>query len=191
MEPRLVLGEADQNRLSQLDTKRTQTLSQGTTGTPIDENPFALRPPSRASKFDPKAAAHARTLSNASLGSRMMLDDDKGSVMTGFSRVRPYSTMDLLRPKVLVMPSPLQPIEQASVPEPVKPRDGFQLSTNGPPLPPGARSGRRSSALLSAFEVPSNLDIPAPSSNLLTPNPRMSLTLSQLTFRNSLMVGGQ
>jgi hypothetical protein len=191
MEPRLVLGEADQNRLSPSDTKHTRTLSQGTTGTPIDDNPFVLRPPSRASKFDPKAAAHARTLSNASLGSRMMLDDDRGSVMTGFSRGRPYSTMDLLRPKVLVMPSPLQPIGQASAPESVKPRDGFQLSTKGPPLPPGARSGRRSSALLSALEAPSNPDVPAPPSNLLTPNPRMSLTLSQLTFRNSLMVGGQ
>jgi hypothetical protein len=33
--------------------------------------------------------------------------------------------------------------------------------------------------------------LPGSSSNPFTANPRQSLTLSQLTFRNSLMVGGQ
>ncbi|CAK5262693.1 unnamed protein product [Mycena citricolor] len=143
-----------------------------------DNNPFALRPPSMMSKFDPKGAAHARTMSNASMGSRMMLDD--ASVMTGLGRERRYSTAELLRPKVLVMPSPLQ--QSTSNPVMATPsaqsRDGF-LSSVDPPLPPGARSTRRGSAL-----------DPSPS-NLFTPNPRANLTLSQLTFRNTLMVDGQ
>ncbi|KAJ7095369.1 hypothetical protein B0H15DRAFT_829272 [Mycena belliarum] len=149
-----------------------------------DDNPFALRPPSTMSKFDPKAAAHARTMSNASLGSRMMLDDV--SVMTGQGRERRYSTLELLRPKILVMPSPLQPTSGAIPAASAHAREGF-LSSADPPLPPGARSARRSSSAnlsVDPFSAPA-------ASNLFTPNPRMNLSLSQLTFRNTLLVGGQ
>lgn len=157
-----------------------------------DDNPFALRPPSNASRFDPKAAAHARTVSNASLGSRMLLETDGISVMTGRQTVRdrPYSTLELLRPKVLVMPSPLQPISKPIAALPIKAGEGFQLSTDGPPLPPGARSSRKSSATMSFIEPSSSPSAPI-ASNSFTPNPRLNLSLSQLTFRNTLMVGGQ
>lgn len=98
------------------------------------------------------------------------------------TRDRPYSAIDLLRPKVLVMPSPLQYAPGSRPPEPPKLRDGFHLSTDGPPLPPGARSGRPNS---DAYD-------PSPvASHLFTPNPRMSLSLSQLAFRNTLVVGGE
>ena len=63
--------------------------------------------------------------------------------------------------------------------------------TDGTPLPHGARSnaGRRvSSAGLLGDPTASAVPI---ASNSFTPNPRASLTLSQLTFRNTLMVGGQ
>lgn len=167
---------------------RTRTMSNATMTTILlaDDNPFALRPPSRASRFDPKAAAHARTMSNASMGSRLPLDGDRMSVMTGqphHEQERRYSTtLELLRPKVLVMPSPLQSV---AVPTPTlhdKVRDGFQLSTDGPPLPPGARSARRSSAALTIME-PS----PPVPSHSFTPNPLNTLSLSQLTFRNTLI----
>lgn len=171
----------------------TPTMLEGMTS-PLtaDDNPFVLRPPSRASRFDPKAAAHARTMSNASIGSRILLDNDGTSVIAGQGqyRERPYSTIELLRPKVLVMPSPLQPVAVPVSAPPVKARDGFQLSTDGPPLPPGARSSRRYSGTLSVIEPPSSIPAPIPS-NSFTPNPRMDLSLSQLTFRNTLMVGGQ
>jgi len=170
--------------------ERTRTTSNGTMDTTRlldNDNPFTLRPPSRASRFDPKAAAHARTMSNASFGSRVLLENDAASVMTGFGE-RPapqeqrYSTtMDLLRPKVLVMPSPLQHTGPAKPPpEPVG-RDGFQLSSDGTPLPPGARSlSRRNSSFALA---------PPIASNSFTPNPRNNLSLAQLTFRNYLSAG--
>lgn len=186
------------SQASRFDPKaaRGRTTSIGTVGSRnllAEDNPFALRPPSpsRTSRFDPKAAAHARTLSNVSMGSRMLLDNDAASVMSGqplqHAKNRPYSTLELMRPKVLVMPSPLQ---GAAAPQPPKVREGFQLSTDGTPLPPGARSSRpMSTALLSGIHPPASA-VPI-ASNSFTPNPRADLSLSQLTFRNSLMVGGQ
>jgi len=208
---RRVLDEREENvftrppsleRTSRFDPKpnHARTMSNATMGTLAsrnhfadDDNMFAVRPPSptRSSRFDPKMAAHARTMSNASLGSRMLLDNDGVSFMGGASMMsgrpqqsgdRPYSTLDLLRPKVLVMPSPLQPTSGRKEAEPPKLREGFHLSTDGPPLPAGARSARATSA---AYD-------PSPiASHLFTPNPRMSLSLSQLAFRNTLMVGGE
>ncbi|KAJ4478049.1 hypothetical protein J3R30DRAFT_3478477 [Lentinula aciculospora] len=160
---------------------RLRATSNGTME-PADDNPFVLAPPSRASKFDPKAAAHARTISNASLGSRMLLENDGASVMTGRPPLESrYSTaMELLRPKVLVMPSPLQSTN--APPPPPKGRDGFMLA-DAPPMPPGARTSTRTPILGSPT-------VPVPS-NSFTPNPRLNLSLSQLTFRNNLTVGGQ
>ncbi|KAF8231917.1 hypothetical protein L208DRAFT_1274738 [Tricholoma matsutake] len=176
---KMILQEAD---------RRSRTISNATMLL-ADDNPFSLRPPSRASRFDPKAAAHARTISNASMGSRMLLENDGVSVVTDpiqLERERRYSTtLDLLRPKVLVMPSPLQ---SAPAPPPSpndKLRDGFMLSTDGTPLPPGARSARRSSMTLSVIEAP------PVASNSFTPNPLTSLSLSQLTFRDTLPGGTQ
>ncbi|THV08578.1 hypothetical protein K435DRAFT_641073 [Dendrothele bispora CBS 962.96] len=171
--------------------ERARTTSNGTMDTSrlIDnDNPFSLRPPSRSSRFDPKAAAHARTMSNASLGSRMLLDNDGASVMTGLgerqmtTQNRYSTTMDLLRPKILVMPSPLQTAGRPAKnsPEPTN-IDGFELSSDGTPLPPGARSSRRSSSY--------GLTPPPIASNSFTPNPRSNLSLSQLTFRNYLSAG--
>ncbi|KAF9259496.1 hypothetical protein L218DRAFT_1079817 [Marasmius fiardii PR-910] len=155
------------------ENRRSRLLSNGTMDTTgmqdEDDNPFVLRPPSNSSKFDPKAAAHARTISNASFGSRMLLENDAASVVTMNKRV--MSNMDLLRPKVLVMPSPLQSAEPTpSVP---KGRDGFKVSVD-PPLPPGARASRAPIA-----------------SNSFTPNSSKDLSLSQMTFRSQLMVDGQ
>ncbi|KAF5393836.1 hypothetical protein D9757_000039 [Collybiopsis confluens] len=164
-----------------MNTARARVSSSATMDIAQD-NPFALAPPSRASKFDPKAAAHAhgRTLSNASLGSRMLLENDGASVMT--SKVPPqenrYSTtLELLRPKLLVMPSPLQSAN--APPSSPKGRDGF-LMADTPPLPPGARTSRTTSLGAANVLVPSNS---------FTPNPRLNLSLSQLTFRN-MPVGG-
>lgn len=156
-----------------------------------EDNPFALQPPSQTSRFDPKYVEHARTISNASMGTRALLNDDRSSVMTApgdnFHRERRYSTtLDLLRPKVLVMPSPLQ---STAPPEPLqvdnRVRDGFTLSKDGPPLPPGARTSRRTSTLLGSSDVP-----PAIASNSFTPNPLNDLTYAQKLFRNTLAVDG-
>lgn len=173
---------------------RPRAASNATMATilPAEDNPFALEPPTRASKFDPKAALHARTMSNASMNSRMILENDGVSVMTrgrgDTARERTYSTtMDLMRPKVLVMPSPLQPVGGPAVQPAVRVLDGFELTTDGAPLPPGARATRRNSMTLSTMGQPS----PLIASNSFTPNPSMSLSLSQMTFRNTLMVGGQ
>lgn len=183
-DPRSVLrGDDDEDA-----GPRRRTMSNGSMDLLAEENnPFALRPPSTMSKFDPKAAAHARTMSNASMGTRMMLDD--ASVMTGQGRERRYSTLELLRPKILVMPSPLQSSSGPVVPSTSQTRDGF-LASADPPLPPGARSARRSTASFHTLD-PSSSSAPPTASNLFTPNPRMNLTLSQLTFRNTLLVGGQ
>ncbi|KAL5530360.1 hypothetical protein ACEPAF_6618 [Sanghuangporus sanghuang] len=197
-----------------------------------EANPFSIPPPppSRASRFDPKSVAHARTMSNttrfsvgpqldyndenqagyshrapsraslldsrtardrrlsaASFGTRDMLDDDFQSAYGGEElplRERRYSRLDLMRPKVLVMPSPLQ--TQSTAPEPVpkstRTKDGFLDSTDGRPLPPGARASRMS------MLVPSSVPVAA---NSFTPNPRLSLSASQLLFRNQLLVDGQ
>ncbi|KIK65271.1 hypothetical protein GYMLUDRAFT_239822 [Collybiopsis luxurians FD-317 M1] len=111
-----------------------------------EDNPFALAPPSQGSKFDskaaahaytmsnvymgsqllPKIAAHACTMSNRSMGSQMLFDNNSASTMTG--RAPPHenhysTTLELLRPKVLVMPSPLQSANAPSPPP--KGRDGY------------------------------------------------------------------
>ncbi|KAL5527453.1 hypothetical protein ACEPAG_6244 [Sanghuangporus baumii] len=153
-----------------------------------DENQtgYSHRAPSRASLLDSRTARDRR-LSAASFGTRDMLDDDFQSAYGGeeFSpRERRYSRLDLMRPKVLVMPSPLQ--TQSTAPEPVpkstRTKDGFLDSTDGRPLPPGARASRMS------MLVPSSVPVPA---NSFTPNPRLSLSTSQLLFRNQLLVDGQ
>ncbi|KAF5364285.1 hypothetical protein D9756_000639 [Leucocoprinus leucothites] len=157
-----------------------------------EDNPFALGAPSHTSRFDPKYGAHARTISNASLGTRALLNDDRNSVITGtggdFTRERRFSTtLDLLRPKVLVMPSPLQstaPQEPPSIDNRI--RDGFTLSRDGPPLPPGARTSRRTSSFLDILDT-----APPIASNSFTPNPLGDLTPSQQLFRNTLAVDGQ
>ncbi|KAI0304032.1 hypothetical protein BC826DRAFT_1095299 [Russula brevipes] len=184
-------------------------------------NPFALDPPppGHASRFDPKA--HARSMSVGtigSLGSRnilaedmparsispssrldpartrtfsnasMLRDDDGTSFMSGAParrqtvRDRPYSTAELMRPKIL---------GQNVIESKTMGREGFEFSTDGPPLPHGARSN--SSHRLSSGGLLGNASGSAAptASNAFTPNPRASLTLSQLTFRNTLMVGGQ
>lgn len=171
------------DRASRFDPKanRSRTMSVGSMGTMAsknmlaDDNVFSVRPPSpsRSSRFDPKM--HGRTLSVNSMGTRMLLEND---VDAESRRDRPLSTLELLRPKILVMPSPLQSTVTAQPPpQPtIRPRSGFEVSTDGPPLPPAVQSSR--------------LSVPA-ASNSFTPNPRASLSLSQLAFRNTLVVGGQ
>jgi len=152
---------------------------------PTEDNPFAIERPSHTSRFDPKATDRPRSYSNASMDSRFMQMSEH-MPENPHAKERPYSTLDLLRPKVLVMPSPLQPIAYIPDPEPTsKVRDGFELSTDGPPLPPGARSSRRLSSF-STLNLSSNVP-----SNAFTPNPLPDLSLSQKTFRNTLIIGGQ
>ncbi|PCH41164.1 hypothetical protein WOLCODRAFT_137228 [Wolfiporia cocos MD-104 SS10] len=203
------------DRASRFDPKaaRGRTTSYGSLGTmlspgiaeepaepPAEEpNPFALRPPSpsRTSRFDPKA--RARTASVASLGTQMMLDNDARSAY-GLDapqqhqhqeepvRGRRYSRLDLMRPKVLIMPSPLQSAgASANTSNQIRATDGFELHpSDGAPLPPGARASRRSSATLSVLGTPGLV-----ASNSFTPNPRADMSLAQLTFRNTLAVDGQ
>jgi len=160
---------------------------------PLENNPFAIHHSSQISRFDPKSIARARSHSNVSMGSRLILDNDMdtASIRTGdpYARERHYSTLELLRPKVLVMPSPLQPVSSNITPDPPRKfRDGFELSADGPPLPLGARSSRRISSL--SLLEPGGENIPL-ASNSFTPNPFTDLTLSQKTFRNTLVVADQ
>lgn len=177
-----------------------------------DSNIFSVPAPAadRASRFDPKAqrererklsvssrnmlgedaefrpvSAHLEAMaqerqrahSNASMGSQLAIEPRPQE-----RRQRRYSKMDLMRPKVLIMPSPLQ--EAGShVPPPQPSRDGFQLTTDGPPLPANARTTRRASATMSTL-LPSSTDVGFGSST-------SGLSLSQMTFRNTLAVDGQ
>lgn len=170
------------------DRRRQRNASIGAMEIPqLGDNPFAIERPSHTSRFDPKAADRPRSYSNASKGSKLMLDGDNMSITSGVidTKERPYSTLDLLRPKVLVMPSPLQPVSNDKGPESIcKVRDGFKLSTDGPPLPPGARSSRR----IPSLEIPSNS---YSSSSPFMPNPLISFSHSQKIFRNTLHVDGQ
>jgi hypothetical protein len=181
------------DRASRFDPKvnHGRTMSSATMGTMAsknmhaEENTFAVRPPSPSlPRLDPKA--RARTMSVGSMGTRFLIDND---IEAESHRDRPYSTVELLRPKVLVMPSPLQNVALPAPPPPAfRSRAGFEMSTDGPPLPPGARSANRSSTHLANPATSPSAPI---ASNSFTPNPRASLTLSQLAFRNTLMVGGQ
>lgn len=183
---------------SRFDPKaRARAMSVGTMGSVGSRNMLAedvpLRSPSQSSPLDP---AHTRTLSHAS----MLRDHDGASFMSDVparrqTKDRLYTTAELMRPKVLIMPSPLQAQAQAqNVVVPTSAgvgREGFEVSTDGPPLPHGARtnsSQRLSSGVLLGNAPGSAVPL---ASNSFTPNPRANLTLSQLTFRNTLMVGGQ
>jgi hypothetical protein len=192
--------------------KSTGSLGSRMLANDVEEpNPFALPAPAqnRASRFDPKSQreralsissremlgehgelrspgpltvddqSRQRTQSGVSMGSQRPLSQ---AMLTDQPRRRTYSKMDLMRPKVLIMPSPLQ--DAAAPPPPPEPRrDGFQLSTDGPPLPANARTTRRSSIVMSAL-VPS-------SSNSQIAGSQSGLSLSQMTFRNTLAVEGQ
>ncbi|KIY49181.1 hypothetical protein FISHEDRAFT_65246 [Fistulina hepatica ATCC 64428] len=176
--------------ISRFDPKSTahaRTFSSNTMLPPGTEE-FGTRAPSVMSRPDPRNMTRTRTVSNASLGSRLPLDDAV-STMTGFDNTPRTHRMsshikDILRPKVLVMPSPLQ---QTGPPSSTsrQPREGFAISQDGTPLPPGARSSRPVSRFLSAQQPP------LVASNSFTPNPRLALSLSQLTFRNTLKVDGR
>ena len=166
---------------------RDRTLSNATLGTlgrpagpyeiPLEgdedgaTNPYSVPIPRGSSYGD--AGPRMRTMSGASFGSRMVRDYEGDDAAQPPAKEGPrYSRADLMRPKLLVMPGPLQ--GQHSAPAvPGVTKDGFLLSTDGPPLPAGAR-GR-----------------PTEAQDSLIFNPRQSLTLAQLTFRNSLMVGGK
>ncbi|KAF8165359.1 hypothetical protein B0H34DRAFT_793756 [Crassisporium funariophilum] len=176
---------------------RERNSSSGTMGPTnnAEDNPFTIHNPSHISRFDSKTVEHARRYSNASMSSRIMLENDNVSVMTRQTRnphprERRYSTLELLRPKVLVMPSPLQHVStNVPVPSMHQFREGFEHSTDGPPLPPGARSSRRLSSSMSVLETAPDA-IPL-ASNSFIPNPNLDLSLSQKTFRNTLIVGGR
>ncbi|KAG8956669.1 hypothetical protein FRC04_000147 [Tulasnella sp. 424] len=182
--------------------------------TPAEEspNPFAIPLPDsvRRSRFDPKALTQERRLSIGSMGqladqaeqeepstnylgsdlpdtrarthsmgtipTQAMLDADEPSPLPSpaMPESKRLTRLDLLRPKVLVMPSPLQ--DQKAGPS-KKTRDGFFTTDDGGlPLPPGSRTEAR----------PGLAPLAGSASN-----PRVSMSLSQLTFRQSLMVGGQ
>ncbi|KDQ20512.1 hypothetical protein BOTBODRAFT_61642 [Botryobasidium botryosum FD-172 SS1] len=127
----------------------------------------------------------SRRMSNTSMGTQMLLDgrgDAASAVLGRNERYEEFvddeprlSRMELLRPKVLVMPSPLQGTDIKSEKQI---RDGFMLSTDGRPLPPGSRTG-------------GDVAGSSASASIYTPNPRASMSLAQLTFRNTLMVGGE
>ncbi|TCD70818.1 hypothetical protein EIP91_001508 [Steccherinum ochraceum] len=184
------------DRASRFDPKasRARTLSQGTLGTIGLQSQFLEDEDPRASRIiDPHG--RTRTVSGGTLGTQMLLADDDGAASTYDAvpgRDRMYSRAELMRPKLLVMPSPLQSQSSPAVPQ-TSPssRDGFLLSTDGRPMPPGSRpTGRRASSTMSLLETLGSPSEAPAASNLFTPNPRMSLTLSQLTFRNTLMVDG-
>ena len=112
--------------------------------------------------------------------------NDNAPVITGaFQREGPahYSRIDMLRPKVFIIPAPLQDQQQ----QPTKPSRMICESsedTTGPrPMPPGAKTTgpRPWSTMFGAGEQGIGF----------TPNPRSSLSLAQLTFRNMLMTGGE
>ncbi|GJJ07178.1 hypothetical protein Clacol_001378 [Clathrus columnatus] len=138
----------------------------GTLGIPGENNRSPS--PGRTSHADMRMG-HTRTISNASLGSRLPPENEQELAEEANHPPRRFSRLDLLRPKLLIMPTPLQGTEEQAIPPPIDVPAGFQLATLGPPLP----------------------NIAEPKPNSLTPNPRTSLTLSQLTFRNSLMNDGQ
>ena len=179
-------------RASRFDPKANhdRTISNATMGTAgLRNDDHLLRPSSRASKQDLQGHGRTRSMSNGSVDSRHAMDNDGISVISGRQNIpdRPYSTLELLRPKVLVMPSPLQTQIRPPTPPPVASREGFQILVDGgTPLPPGARAIRRSSTHFATLEQ----DVPI-AANTFIPNPRMSLSLSQLTFRNTLVVGGE
>lgn len=177
----------DDLRRSANDLRYDMTSDALGTEKPVEDNPFAIQNPSHTSRFDPKVSSRARSYSNATMGSRVMPENDAFSVVTEdpVVRERRYSTLELLRPKVLVMPSPLQPIsmhEQTVLRSKVQ--DGFERTTDAP-LPPGARATRRLSSV-SILDA-GNAMI---ASNIFTPTPYADLTLSQKTFRSTLAVPG-
>ncbi|KAJ3567506.1 hypothetical protein NP233_g6328 [Leucocoprinus birnbaumii] len=170
MNSRMMLGEVKE------EESRPHSTYEDDEDIPAQEdNPFALQPPSQTSRFDPKYGAHARTISNASLGTRALLNDDRNSVMTGvggeFTRERRYSTtLDLLRPKVLVMPKKVLRFPRMVL---------LSLLALAPP------AGSQVSLILLIL-------LPPPiASNSFTPNPLSDLTPSQQLFRNTLAVDGQ
>lgn len=194
-------GIRPSSRASLLDPARARTFSSASMGVPAPEedepNPFAIQAPDRGSRFDPKYM-RSRTMSNGTITTQMLMNDvdaESGrerdmppdTLSARAPRSRPISRLELMRPKVLIMPSPLQGSDIQAQPES---RDGFQLNTlDGPPLPPEAKTGRRSSMSMSMMDGTPSL---SPSASYgFTPNPRSNMTLSQLTFRNTLTIDGQ
>lgn len=133
------------------------------------------------------AEPRSRRTSAGTMGTKLLRGDGNASRL-GPTIVAPkedddrrLSRIELMRPKLLVMPSPLQDV--ASRIDVKQTRDGFFRSESGGfPLPPGSRTEVRPGVSARPMSTLS------PSQSF---NPRMSMSLSQLTFRQSLMVGGQ
>lgn len=159
-------------------------------------------------------AARQRAQSNVSFGEMRDVEDDSAardpSVITGLAdagnrhsqmpvapslaETRRFSRMELMRPKVLIMPGPLREVK--TKPDPVdaelKRRGGFADSTGDRPLPVNFRA----SAAPGVLPGPRPLSMVGGGAGglgemLLPNNPRMSLSTTQLMFRNNLLVGGQ
>ena len=94
-----------------------------------------------------------------------------------------YSRIDMLRPKVLIMPAPRQDQQQQPTRPPRMIREGSEDTTGARPIPPGAKTTRPrpGSTIFGAGEQGIGF----------TPNPRSSVSLAQLTFGNTLMTGGE
>ena len=156
--------------------------------TPEEElpNPFSLPAPAggRVSRFDPKAASHQRSMSQSSYG-----PERPDSRATGYFRPAdgaseqrspggptsprdPQVRLSLLRPKTLLMPTPLQGQADPSNSAPSSSVDKRGFLAGQRPLPPGAV---RPDSLLGSLPT-------LRSSN--------ALSLSQKMFSDSLTVDG-
>lgn len=180
----------------------------------LSDNPFALPPPPAelGSRFDPKTLeAQRKSIDLSRPASRLSIQFDPSHTLTEahlqehlagprvptpnplegrtfqtfpavptaeeygkplrapkYRRLPPVDRHSLLRPKTLIMPAPLV----SAVPPPSPPNnvpEGYILGDK--PLPPGSRSSILTTDVRS--------------------RPGMPLSLSQKTFRSSLMVGGR
>ncbi|KAG8891071.1 hypothetical protein FRB98_000080 [Tulasnella sp. 332] len=129
------------------------------------------------------ADSRSRTASMGTMGTKLMAGEalrPESIAPPKEMEDRRMSRIELMRPKLLVMPSPLQ---DRPGPTTKGTRDGFFRSESGGfPLPPGSRPEARPGSSLRLMSTLS------PSQSY---NPRISMSLSQLTFRQTLMVGGQ
>jgi hypothetical protein len=167
---------------------RARTISGGTLATIGSQMP-------RLTVDGPDSFSRGRRASNASYGSHYLLQTgDHESIGNGLAddhEDADFTRANLLRPKILVMPSPLQTHEPPPSSDPAVTPDGFQLAQNGFPFPAGSQTATRPGIRPLSSMLTSNSLSGSSGNNPFTANPRQSLTLSQLTFRNSLMVGGQ
>lgn len=185
------------DRLSRFDPKAQEQVRSQSRGSWVSHDELGQAPPPEHETSDEEEVEREGEDQEEGPSSRPRsvapLEGDinrQSQIEPNIEEIRRSQHLKIMRPKVLVMPSPLRDRSDPAPPSKVdttRRAAGFLDSTDDRPLPVGFRT----SVALPTRPGPRPLGASQSAPGIFPYNPRMSLSTSQMMFRDSLMVGGQ